>query len=306
MDMEGEPDQLYAALDDAGILALRIKAHPWVAPDSTEADWAQLSERHGRGGRLWRRHGVKFFIDGTVDNGTAWLSEPDRDGRSVRASWVDVDAYARAVATFARAGIPTATHAIGDAGVRAAAAAIAAACRLAPQVPHRIEHLEVLDDATIEVVAASGAFASVQPTHGTRFVHADGSDNWSQRLGERRHLGWRIGSLAARGVPVVLGSDWPIADFRPLEIMAEAQTRRPAGGTDPVVDEGEAISAGVALLGYTEAAARATGVAHEEGRIAEGYLADLTVLDADPLTVAAEALAEVAVLATAVGGDVTR
>jgi predicted amidohydrolase YtcJ len=306
MDMEGAPDDLYAALDDAGELALRIKAHPWVMPDSTEAHWSELRALHGRGGRLWRRQGVKFFLDGTVDNGTAWLSEPDRDGKSVRASWTDVDAYTRAVATFARAGIPTATHAIGDAAVRGVAEAIAAARRLAPEVPHRIEHLEVMDDATLDVVAASGAFASVQPTHCTRFVHADGSDNWSQRLGERRHLGWRLGSLVARGVPIVLGSDWPIADYAPLEIIADAQVRRRAGAPGPVVGAGEAISAAVALLGYTEVAARASGVAHEEGRIAEGNLADLTVLGADPLTVDADALPEVAVLATAVGGDVSR
>src|SRR5690606_26198821 len=120
-------------------------------------EWASLADRIGEGGERWRFHGIKFFIDGTIDNGTAWLRQPDRDGASIASAWSDPTKYAEALAFFASRGIGTATHAIGDAGVLYAAEAIKLANTRFPGVRHRIEHLELTGDDVIERVRESGA-----------------------------------------------------------------------------------------------------------------------------------------------------
>ncbi len=80
----------------------------------TSTDVVALQERAGR---RWHVRGVKLMIDGTVDNGTAWLFEPDARGESTESLWLDETEYRRAVAFFHDRGIPTTTHAIGDRGI---------------------------------------------------------------------------------------------------------------------------------------------------------------------------------------------
>lgn len=303
MDFEGEPAALYRALEADGMLPLRLRIHPWVLPESTRDDWAAMIAATGSGGTLWRRHGVKFFLDGTIDNGTAWLRSPDCHGESTRSVWSDPERYGQALLRFAAAGVPTATHAIGDEAVLWAAETIAAVRNEYPRSLHRVEHLELTGDDIVRAVAESGAVASMQPTHCTRFIHADGSDNWSERLGAPRTAhAWRTRSLADLGVTLALGSDWPIAPFDPREILAEAQTRRRSGG-DPVLPA-EGLTAAQALAGYTRGAAIAAGTAHDEGAIAIGMRADLTVLGADPERLPAEELPGIPVHATVVDGVV--
>lgn len=303
MDFEGDPAALYAAVEEADRMPLRLRIHPWVDPATTEQDWDALIGATGSGGRLWRLHGVKFFLDGTIDNGTAWLTHADCHGQSVRSTWPSPSHYAAAITRFAAARVPTATHAIGDAAVRHAAASIAAARAAYPGSLHRIEHLELTGDDIVDAVAGSGAIASMQPTHCTRFIRADGRDNWSARVGRARAgQSWRTRALADRGVMLALGSDWPIAPFDPREIIAEAQTRRHGDG-EPV-GAAEALSAAQALAGYTTGAAAASGRTADEGRLAVGMRADLTVLAADPTQCAPEDVPALSVNATVVDGRV--
>jgi predicted amidohydrolase YtcJ len=306
MDFEHDPADLYTALDEAGQLPLRLKIHPWAKPGSTRQDWEALRSSIGTGGRLWSLWGVKTYLDGTIDGGTAWLHRPDRDGLSLHSSWPEPEAYREAIAYFAEHHIGTATHAIGDAAVAYAAQSIAGANARFPGTRHRIEHLELTSDEVVSTVAASGAIASMQPTHCTHFVTATGTDNWSRRLGDHRtRHAWRTRSLLKAGTPLALGSDWPIAPFAPLPIMADAQLRRPVH--DPAaapVAAHEALTGPQALAAYTSGAAFATGTEHEEGSIRLGGLADLTILSADPTTTPAEELTEITVLTTIVDGTV--
>jgi predicted amidohydrolase YtcJ len=307
MDFLDEPFELLRLIEAEGELPVRLRFSPWVEPKHTPADWARFLEWQGTGGRRWKVHGVKFFLDGTIDGGTAWLDAPDTHGQSTDSVWSDPADYAAAMRFFAENGIGTATHAIGDAAIRCALATIS-------QLPategggavHRIEHAETLPDDLVDAFPASGAVASMQPTHCTHFVRADHTDNWSERLGpERARNAWRTRSLAAAGVTLALGSDWPVAPFEPLAIMADAQLRRDVAlpEHDPVVPE-ERLTARQALEGYTLGAAIAAGVADSEGSISVGKIADLTILAADPLTISAEQLVGTAVLATVVGGEI--
>ena len=97
---------------------MRLRCSPWVQPGTSERDWAAVAALQGTGGRRWQVRGAKLFIDGTIDNGTAWLAEPDTLGESTSPFWPDPAAYSRAIAWFDAHDVPTATHAIGDQGVR--------------------------------------------------------------------------------------------------------------------------------------------------------------------------------------------
>ena len=171
---------------------------------------------------------------------------------------------------------------------------------------HRIEHLETVPDALIGRFARSGLAASMQPTHCTHYSRADQTDNWSTRLGpERANNAWRCADLRAAGITLALGSDWPIAPFEPLPILADAQLRRRAGHREeaPIIP-GQALTALQALEGYTSHAARAAGEWAVAGSVTPGKRADFTVFDADPLLAAPDELAAAQVLATFVEGRV--
>ncbi|RFU86081.1 amidohydrolase [Streptomyces triticagri] len=313
MDAFGHSLSFLADLEAAGELPLRLRVAPWCQPGIDDDGVRALIEQQGAGGRLWRTDGVKLFMDGTVDNGTAWLERPDCHGESTHAFWPDPEAYTRVVRDLHRAGVPTATHAIGDAAVRHALDAVEKAqaehgrLRAAGGARHRIEHIETVPDDTLPRFAELGVVASMQPTHCCDFTRADHTDNWSRRLGEERAArAWRCRDLWDAGADVVLGSDWPIAPYPPLTVMAGARHRRPTRDlTEPPHGPEQALTALEALRAVTLAPARVAGEGHEAGGLTVGHRADLTALAADPLTTPATDLAEVPVLLTAVGGRVT-
>jgi predicted amidohydrolase YtcJ len=276
----------------------------WVKPEHGDEHHAEWAGHVGAHGELWRGGTAKFFVDGVVETGTAWLEEPDADGDGLHAYWPDPQRYASAVATFAGAGFACTTHAIGDRAVRAALDAYAAAGPPARGL-HRIEHLETLGDATLERLAAESVAASMQPLH-MRWRRADGADEWARRLGrERVARGFRTGDLLRSGAIVALGSDWPVAPADPRYGLAWARLRRPPRARDaPVFEPAQRMDAEQALAGYTTAPARIAGETDRSGRIAPGFRADLTGLASDPVATPADDLVDVPVRLTVVAGRV--
>ncbi|MBE3015622.1 amidohydrolase [Microbispora sp. NEAU-D428] len=305
MDFEGDALELLRALEASGSLPMRWRFAPFVMPAGSAADLARVVEQQRLRGRRWRVEGAKFMIDGTIDGGTAWLEEPDTHGESTAPLWPDPAEYSAAVRHLAEQGVPTVTHAIGDAAIRHVLETLGDLPRRSP-VPHRIEHLETLPADLLPRFRALDITASMQPTHCTHHIRADHSDNWSTRLGpDRAHRAFRCRDLREHGARLALGSDWPIAPFDPRAIIAEARLRRPAGQPDaePVLP-GQALTARMALEGFTTEAAEAAGQAGHSGRLAPGFAADLVAFGLDPLTASPDEFAESPVLLTVVDGDV--
>ncbi|MHA3683326.1 amidohydrolase [Leucobacter sp. HY1908] len=303
MDFHEGSQELLELLETRGELPLRLRFSPIIPPGSDTQALTHFASIQGLHGRRWRVEGVKFMIDGTVDNGSAWLAEPDCYGEGLRSIWTDPEAYRAALRFFAERGISTATHAIGDRGVEFVLDAIEALGSIAGNAHHRIEHIETIPDETVPRFAELGVAASMQPIHGVRHTLADRSDNWSVRLGEERAShGWRSGDLRRSGATLALGSDWPVTPYDPRAMMAESILRRPLArpGLAPVQPE-QALSVREAFEGYTTHAARAIG-SDEEGGIVTGHRAALTVCADDPLALDAQTLAEMPVLATYVEG----
>ncbi|BCJ46629.1 amidohydrolase [Actinoplanes ianthinogenes] len=298
MDFGLDSLDLFTALEADGELPLRWRCAPFVMPgDGLE----RVIEQQRLAGRRWRVEGAKFMIDGTIDGGTAWLEEPDTHGESTACFWPDPWEYSAAVEVLAGRGIPIVTHAIGDAGIRFVLDTLSRLPR--PRVPHRIEHLETMPAELLGRFAELDVTASMQPTHCTHYTRADHTDNWSQRLGDKRaDRGFRARDLRDHGARLALGSDWPIAHFDPRGIMAAAQLRRPAGdpSVEPILPD-QALTARMALEGFTTQAAAAAGLT-DTGRLAPGFRADLAVFTLDPLTAGPDEFAESPVPLTVVDG----
>ncbi|WP_020666010.1 amidohydrolase [Amycolatopsis nigrescens] len=302
--MDGDGIDLVRELDEVGELPVRLRFAPWCMPGDGEPGWRELLGKQRWRGELWRVGGVKFFLDGTVDGGTAWLEEPDTRGASTRSFWPEPAEFSTALRFFAAHGVPTATHAIGDAAVRHVLDAVAGAP--ATGARHRVEHLETVPDGQLGRFAELGVVASMQPTH-AHFSRSDGSDNWSRRLGAlRAGRAWRCRDLVDAGAILVLGSDWPIAPFDPRRVLTGARLRRPAGSpeVEPLLP-GQALTALMALEGMTTHAAEAVGESAVSGRIRPGGRADLTAFAADPLRAPADELADAPIVLTVLNGQVT-
>jgi predicted amidohydrolase YtcJ len=105
-------------------------------------------------------------------------------------------------------------------------------------------------------------------------------------LGERR-AGWQypFRSLEAAGAAMCAGSDWPVSSPNPLwgaHVAVNRQLPASAGGQggDPFLP-GQAIGLRSILTAYTSGSARINGLGTVAGSIAEGYDADLAVVNAD-------------------------
>ncbi|MFI8949728.1 amidohydrolase [Streptomyces sp. NPDC053750] len=306
MDLE-EPEflEVLAGIEDDGELPVRLRIFPWCMPGTDREGLDHLISLQGSHGRRWRVGGVKFFMDGTVEGGTAWLEHADCHGQGTEAFWPDPAAYTQAVHRLARAGVRTTTHAIGDAAVRHVLDTVELLDDPGQRSLHRIEHIETVPDSQLPRFARLGVAASMQPTH-LAYTRADHSDEWSQRIGrERADRAWRCRDLRDAGAILVLGSDWPIAHYDPREVLATARLRRLPGQPEvaPVTAD-QALTGLMALEGYTSHSALAVGEQDVAGRVAPGFRADLTALAVDPVTAPADELGTAPVTLTVTGGTV--
>jgi predicted amidohydrolase YtcJ len=291
-------------LEARGDLTLRCVVPLLFEPGVSDAEVDALLAQRDRRGRRWRGGAAKFFIDGVIDSGTAWLFEPGPGGEGTEPFWPDPARYAEVVARCAREGFQCATHAIGDRAVSAALDAYRDA-EARGSAPHRIEHLETLRDIEVARLAAEGVAASMQP------LHAEGLDepgpfNWRDRLQpEQAAAGFRWGDIRRSGAILALGSDWPVASADPRLGLAWARLRRAPGRPEraPFAPD-QRLGALDALAGYTTEASRIVGEEHVSGRIAPGLRADLTGLGADPVDCPADELPDVPVLLCVVDGEI--
>lgn len=291
-------------LEERGWLSMRLvmpmHQEPTIADDEIERRLPLL----GAHGRRWRCGSAKFFIDGVVETGTAWLLAPDTSGRGTDPFWPDPERFSEVVARFAGAGFPCVTHAIGDRAARFTLDVYRAA-GAAPGVRHRIEHIETLTDEDLPRFAREGVVASMQAIH-LENMHADRSDPWSRALGsERCDRAFRMRDLIDSGARLALGSDWPVARYDPWRGMAWARLRREPRVRDAEPFNGnQVLTALEALEGYTTGAAYAVGEEGGAGRIAVGFRADLTAVPADPVETDADELVGIPVTLTVVDGEI--
>lgn len=157
---------------------------------------------------------LKVISDGSLNTRTAWCHDPYPDG-SHGAPNLDEAALHTLMSQAHSAGITSAIHAIGD---RANTHALDAFESTGAQ--GRIEHAQLLTDADIPRMAHLGVIASVQPAH-----LLDDRDTAEVLWQGRTHRAYRFADLQRAGVPLLLGSDAPVAPLDPWLAIAAACTR---------------------------------------------------------------------------------
>lgn len=261
-----------------------------------------LGLRTGFGSRWLSIGSLKMFADGALGPQTAWMIDPydgaPGAGRGIPTLTEEqmTDDIRRANA----AGISCAVHAIGDAACRAVLNSFEKAGGRAPLTPpHRLEHAQLLHPDDIPRLARLGVIASMQPVHATSDMLI-AEKHWGSRCATA--YAWK--SLLQSGAVLAFGSDCPVEIPDPLAGIHAAVTRRRADGAPGPEGwrAGQKLTVEQAVRGYTEGAARAAGREREQGRIARGMLADLTILDRDIFAIDGHEIREVVPVATVVGG----
>jgi hypothetical protein len=203
------------------------------------------------------------------------------------------------VAQAHRRGYPVAIHAVEQAAVEAATAALERVLGdRPPPHRHRIEHCAECPPPLQQRLARLGVTVVTQPP----FIYYRGDKYLSQVSPEVLPHLYPTGSLLRAGLRVAGSSDAPVVPLGPLTGIYAAVTRRTQGGEQ--VAPGEVVSPGEALALYTTGAAYAAGEEVVKGSIAPGKLADLTVLSADPTAVPPEEIRDIRVRMTLLGGQV--
>jgi predicted amidohydrolase YtcJ len=159
----------------------------------------------------------------------------------------------------------------------------------------RIEHVQCVAPQDLPRFAALGVACSVQ------FSHAPSDRD----LAERAWAGQLGGAYAYRslqdsGAVLANGSDAPIEELDPLAGIRAGVLRTHDGR--PSWRPEESLTIEQALHATTVAPAWLAGDERRRGRLLPGFLADLVVLDRDPVTTPSEELHEISVVATMVGG----
>ena len=143
-----------------------------------------------------------------------------------------------------------------------------------------------------------GAIVVTQPG----FLYESGRRYLSEVPPEVQPWLYRINSFATVGLSPAAGSDAPVAEPNPLLGIYSAVTRR--AGTGETVGEPERVHAELALQMFTLNGACAALQGSERGSLEVGKLADLALLDGDPIEVEPEALRHINVVMTVIGGKV--
>lgn len=247
---------------------------------------------------------VKMFMDGVLDSYTALMLEPypgkpDTLGDAV----FEPDHFNEACIRADAMGLQISVHAIGDGAVRCVLDGYEAARNAnGPRDSrHRIEHIEVIDNADLPRVAALGAVASVQPLHspvgGLFAPYPPGDILTAEQI--TRAFGWK--ALRDSGARVCFSTDWPVVpvDVMPSVAGAVVGADLPA----PWVDNRQSLME--TLRSYTYDNAWVEFNETRKGALKSGYMADIAVMDCDLFAADPSALAKARPLATICAGDVT-
>ncbi|WP_353946147.1 amidohydrolase [Streptomyces sp. HUAS MG91] len=289
----------------AQLMAASDVLHPLTAhADDDITLGLDLGLRTGFGDDRLSLGPVKIFLDGSLLGRTAAVTEPfcgcpHNEERPTGYFQGDTDAMTDLVVAAHRSGWSVAAHAIGDRAVDLALDAFARAReeRPRPGVRHRVEHAGVVRPDQLARFAA----LDVVPVPQHNFLHTFG-DAMAAALGpERTAWSYRMKSFTDLGLPVPGSSDRPVAPGAPLPAIQSMVTRLTETGVPYGPDESIPVLA--ALHAWTEGSALATGFGGRKGRLVPGQLADLTVLDGDPVRTDPDRIGAIRVLATVVGGD---
>ncbi len=251
-------------------------------------DWLKITE-------------IEWVFDTSTSGRTAayydpYVGEPENYGILL----YDQDDITDRVTRAHKAGLRVGLDGIGDRGIDRALDAIEAALKEEPREDHRhrIEHCCYVPPKIQERLLE----LKVIDASANGFLH-DLGDAYKANRGEAQmRWMWPHRTLIDRGIPAPAHSDCPVCTPNPWVGIYGLVTRKTSSGGTLYADEG--ITPMEAIRAYTIDGAYAAWEEEIKGSIEAGKLADLAVVDRDPLTIPVDDLKNVEAVITIVGGRV--
>lgn len=223
---------------------------------------------------------VKIFTDGTLGSRTAWMLEPFNGREDCGVVLTPPEQIKEEIMRASALGFPVSIHVIGDRANRACLDVFEEVRNLGvepPAIPHRLEHVQLLNEDDTARLSELGLTASMQPAH-----ILDDMDLADDHLGPRARIAYRMQDLLQSGALLAFGSDAPVSEINPFYGLHGAIFRqRPERMDRPAWYPDQCLSLEQALTAYTIGAARAAGWERLTGSLQPGKRADLCVLDRD-------------------------
>jgi len=256
----------------------------------------------GFGNDRFRIGAAKFWVDGSIQGWTALLSEPYLTGAEFPIHpAMSAEELSAGVMECSAEGFSIAIHCNGDLAVEYALNAIECAIKAHPSrdVRFQLIHCQVVSERQIERAGDLGAAISFYTPH----IYVWGDVHVQQTLGPARAS--RLNPMASAfrvGIRTSMHSDSPVTRADPLFVMWVAMNRMTRSGR--VLGEQERITARQALAAVTTEAAYQLGIERDRGSLSVGKLADMVVLEENPLTVEPSRVGDIEIAYTVCGGKI--
>lgn len=291
----------YLELKDEGRLTVRVTEQCLLPTKEILDRFLSMGYHSGWGDHLFRLGPLKLLADGSLGARTAYMNAPYADAPDTCgiATYEQEDLEAIVLRAH-EAGMQIAVHAIGDAAADCVLQAIEKAQLACPRsdARHGIVHAQILTKDQTERMQTLQMHAYIQSIfldYDTQIVFP--------RLGQRALDAYPAKSFQRIGVSFSGGSDCPVEPCDVLKGIQCAVTRKSVSRpTDTPYLPQEALTLHEALLSFTRWSAYASFEEHVKGCIAEGHLADFTVLGIDPFEADPMFIHRIPVCQTFMGG----
>ncbi|MDR0438265.1 MAG: amidohydrolase family protein, partial [Bacteroidales bacterium] len=257
-----------------------------------------LGIQSGFGDDRLRISAIKVFHGNSMSGNTCWVSEPFEHrpgyyGIPPSRTQAELDSLFQ---ELHNGGFQIATHSNGDREIDMTLAAIerAQANNPRPDPRHRIEHASVMTLPLLERAKKAGV---ILVFHSYMYEHGDKLDVYGEKRLEMVHP---YRTAIDMGILVAGHSDSPVATACPMLCIHDMVNRR--GENGKLYGGSQRITVEEAIKVWTLDGAYTTFEEHEKGSITPGKLADFVVLRKDPRKVAVEAIKDIVIDATYMGG----
>ncbi len=243
--------------------------------------------------------GVKFALDGSPQGKTAFWTKPlltlgpagEKDWRG--APLFPPETVNKAIAAVYKGGIPVFCHCNGDAAIDMMIDAARAAGVKADQDRRTvIIHSQFMRPDQLDAYKELGFSPSFFTMHAFFW-----GDIHVENLGQERAFFLSpMASATAKGLRCSNHTDFSVTPMDPMRVIWTAVTRQSRAGK--VIGPAERVSVWQALKALTTEGAWQIREEDHKGEIAEGKLADLVILDGNPMTVPTDKILDIKVVET--------
>ncbi len=251
----------------------------------------------GFGDDMIRIGGVKYSADGSASERTMLMSTPYVGTNDYGIATMSVQEIHEAVDDAHRNNWQVGIHANGDVTIDRVLTAYERALAQWPHPDrrHRIEHCSLVNPSLIARIAKTGTI----PTPFWTYIYFHG-EKWAQYGDDKMRWMFAHRSFLDAGIRVPGASDYGPGPFEPLMAIQSMVTRRDFRGKE--WGPNQKVTVDEALRIATAHGSYASYEERTKGTITSGKLADFVVLEKDPHDVAPDAIKDIKVARTVVGG----